>query len=91
MSKFGIIVKKPNEQINTNYTALVSQNLNNEFVITLFNDQVSVVNSFIDIYIENAIVTALNFVQNDIGQIINTFEIFNDPQLPEILRKLREN
>jgi len=91
MSKFGIIVKKFNEQINTNYTALISQNTDTEYVVTLFDDQVLVVDSFRDIYFQNAIATALNYVQNDIGQIISTFEIFNDPQLPEILRRLREN
>lgn len=91
MSKFGIVIKPANQDNKTNYSALIGQRQNGEFVLTLFNDEFIVVERFIDVNQDNLIQTTFTYILGNIGDILDVFEIPNDPLLIDMLRRLRGN
>lgn len=88
MSKVGIRVKKDNTDI-VNYSVVISQNYLYEYVVTLFDDEVQVVDTFTDIYQNLAFDSAITYLRNDIGVIIDVFEIPTDPFFIEMIQKFK--
>ena len=86
-----MVVKRFNQDYNSNYSALVGMRQNGEYVLTLFNDEFIVVERFMDVNQENLIQTTYTFILENIGNIESVFEIPNDPLLISMLKRLKGN
>lgn len=90
MSKFGMVIRPINKEYNTNYSAMIGQLQDGEYVLTLFDDEFSVVSRFIDNNQNLLIQTTFTYIRENIGAIIDVFDIPNDPLLIAMLRRLRD-
>lgn len=89
MNKYGMVVIRFGQKEKLNFSFLIGKRLDDEFVITLFDENFAVVGRFMNIDQEPAILDMYQHISTNIGDIFEIFEIPSDPLLIAMLRKLR--
>lgn len=89
MSRVAIILKKFNETLNTNYSLVMHQNLDDEYVATLYDDRLVSVTGFISQREPDAFNNAITYIRNEIGEIKDIIDRPTDPAIIAMIQTLR--
>lgn len=88
IAKLGFVIK-PFEKEKTYYSALIGKKVNDEYVLTLFDDEFTTVKKMVDSDFNNLFDSLILYIKNEVGELIEVFEVKNDPLLIEMLNKLK--
>lgn len=89
MSKFGMVIIRFDQKEKVNFSFLTGQRQDGAFINTLFDENFSVVGRFINEDQETSINDMYQHIEDNIGDLIEIFEIPTDPLLIAMLRRLK--
>lgn len=91
MNKYGLVVKKIGQHEKTNFSFLIGQRSNKDFLITLFDETFAINNRFLNENREKAIKEMYKHIRQNVGELFEVFEIPNDPLLIAMLNNLKRD